>query len=235
MKRQIRTPFFVVNPKSYLYGQKSLELALEADRLAKEYDLDIFFTAQAVDLRLIREKTQSIILTAQHMDGLTPGKGMGHVLPDALKDAGVEAVFLNHAEHPMTVNQLARAMARADALDILTFVCADTVEEAKALAKLHPDVMICEPTSLIGTGKVSGEDYMHSTNDAVRSESENTLVLQAAGISTGKNVYDAIRSGADGTGATSGIVAAPDPVSALREMITALAKARDENMQEAEK
>lgn len=235
MKRQIRIPFFVVNPKAYLYGRKSLELALEADRLAEQYDVDIFFTAQAVDLRMIREKTSRIILTAQHMDGLTPGKGMGHVLPDALKDAGVEAVFLNHAEHPMTVNQLARAMARADALDILTFVCADTVEEARALAKLHPDIMICEPTSLIGTGKVSGADYMHSTNNAVRSESANTLVLQAAGISTGKNVYDAIRSGADGTGATSGIVAASDPVAALREMIAALAQARDENTQEANK
>lgn len=228
MKRKIRTPFFVVNPKSYLYGQQSLALALEADRLAEEYDVDIFFTAQAVDLRMIRSQISRIILTAQHMDGLTPGKGMGHVLPDALKDAGVEAVFLNHAEHPMTINQLARAMARADALDMLTFVCADTVEEAQALAKLHPDVMICEPTSLIGTGKVSGDDYMRSTNEAVRGESANTLVLQAAGISNGKNVYDAIRSGAAGTGATSGIVAAKDPVEAMREMIAALAQARDE-------
>lgn len=228
MKRQIRTPFFVVNPKSYLYGQQSLELALEADSLAKEYDVDIFFTAQAVDLRMIRDKTNRIILTAQHMDGLTPGKGMGCVLPDALKAAGVEAVFLNHAEHPMTINQLARAMARADELDILTFVCADTVEEAQALAKLQPDVMICEPTSLIGTGKVSGDEYMSSTNQAVRSVSANTLVLQAAGISTGKNVYDAIRSGADGTGATSGIVVARNPVEAMREMIVALAQARDE-------
>lgn len=235
MKRKIRTPFFVVNPKSYLYGAESLALALEADRLAEEYDVDIFFTAQAVDLRMIRSRTSRIILTAQHMDGLTPGKGMGHVLPEALKDGGVEAVFLNHAENPMTIHQLARAMARADQLDILTFVCADTVEEARALAMLHPDVMICEPTSLIGTGKVSGDDYMRSTNDAVRSVSGSTLVLQAAGISTGKNVYDAIRSGADGTGATSGIVAAADPVAALREMIIALARAREENSQEAKK
>ena len=30
MKRNIRTPFFVVNPKAYLYGEGSLALALEA-------------------------------------------------------------------------------------------------------------------------------------------------------------------------------------------------------------
>ena len=31
-----QTPFLVVNPKSYLYGEKSLELAKAADKVAKE-------------------------------------------------------------------------------------------------------------------------------------------------------------------------------------------------------
>lgn len=227
MKRTIRTPFFVVNPKSYLYGAGSVALAKAAERLAVEYDVDIFFTAQAVDLPAVRRETERLIVTAQHMDGLTPGRGMGHVLPDALAEAGVEAVFLNHAEHPMTISQLGAAMARADELGLLTIVCADTQEEAAAIAAFHPDIMVCEPTSLIGTGKVSGIDYMHQTNDAVRAVSPGTLVLQAAGISTGDNVYQAILSGADGTGATSGIVAAEDPAAAMTEMIKALVKARD--------
>jgi len=226
MKRSVRTPFFVVNPKSYLYGQGSLALAKLADELAAAYDADIFFTAQAVDLAAVHAAAPHVILTAQHMDGLRPGKGMGHVLPDALAAAGVQAVFLNHAEHPMTLDALMRAMARADELGILTIVCADTVEEAQLIARLHPDIMVCEPTSLIGTGKVSGEGYMHSTNDAVRAVSPHTLVLQAAGISTGDDVYRALLSGADGTGATSGIVAAADPAAALREMIAALDRAR---------
>lgn len=228
MKRVVRTPFFVVNPKSYLYGEGSLALAKRADQLAEQYDVDIFFTGQAVDLARIKAKTNRLIVTAQHMDGLVPGKGMGHVLPEGLKNAGVEAVFLNHAEHPMTTNQLARAMARADELGILTIVCADTVEEAQAIAHLHPDIMVCEPTSLIGTGQVSDENYMKDTNQAVREVSPNTLVLQAAGISTGEDVYRAISTGADGTGATSGIVAAADPMMAMEEMIKALVKARDE-------
>ena len=32
-------PFLIVNPKSYLYGQKSLELAMAADRTAAETGL----------------------------------------------------------------------------------------------------------------------------------------------------------------------------------------------------
>lgn len=233
MKKTIKRPFFVVNPKAYLYGEDSLKLAKYADRLAAKYGVDVFFTAQLVDLPVIKRGTENLIITAQHMDGIVPGRGMGHVLPEALAAAGVSAVFLNHVEHPMTVSELAKAISRADELGIITIVCADTPEEAEAVARLHPDIMVCEPSGLIGTGKVSGEAYMKSTNEAVKSVSPKTLVLQAAGISNGENVYAAIMSGADGTGATSGIVAAEDPFAALEEMMEALDKAGKEIKGEA--
>lgn len=225
-KHALRSPFFVVNPKAYLYGDAAVALAKHADELAGKYDFDILFTAQHVDLSAIRKATSHLIVTAQHMDGMTPGSGMGHILPEALVAAGVQAVFLNHAEHPMALSALAKAMARADELGVLTIVCADTVAEAEAISMLHPDIMVCEPTSLIGTGKVSDTSYMTSTNEAIKAISPTTKVLQAAGISSGKNVYDAIMTGADGTGGTSGIVAAPDPFARLDEMIAALDKAR---------
>ena len=102
MKKTIKRPFFVVNPKAYLYGADSLKLAKYADRLAAKYGVDVFFTAQLVDLPVIKRETENLIITAQHMDGIVPGRGMGHVLPEALAAAGVSAVFLNHVEHPMT-------------------------------------------------------------------------------------------------------------------------------------
>ena len=225
MKRNIRTPFFIVNPKAYLYGEGSLALALEADRLAAEYDVDIFFTAQACDLSMIAKATKHLIVTAQHMDGILPGRGMGSILPEAIKNAGAEATFLNHAEHSLSAGRLVNAVKRAKELDIIVLVCADSPEEARAIAELQPDIMICEPTSLIGSGNTSDSEYKRRTNDLVRAVSPNTLVVQAAGISTDRDVYDAILSGADGTGATSGIVAAPDPALAMRSMVKALAAA----------
>ena len=62
----------------------------------------------------------------------------------------------------------------------------------------------------------------------MRAVSPNTLVVQTASISTDQDVYDAILSGADGTGATSRIVAPPDPVLAMRSMIKALVAAGKE-------
>lgn len=226
--RTLRSPFFTVNPKSYLYGEELLKLALVADELAEQYDLDILFTAQLVDMRMLASHTKHLILTAQHMDGHSVGKGMGLVLGEALIESGVKATFLNHAEHPTTLSNLAKSVARAKELGIITITCADSVAEAMAIAELAPDVMVCEPTELIGTGKSSDANYMKATNEAVKKVSPHTLVLQAAGISSGKNVYDAIMSGADGTGGTSGIVCAADPVATMREMVVALVRARSE-------
>lgn len=226
-KVKLRRPFFVINPKSYLVGDEILKLAKHADELALKYDFDVLFTAQHVDLRLVSAHTSKLIVIAQHMDGIKAGRGMGRILPEGCVAAGAKGSFLNHAEHPMTIHELAVVMQRLNELELLSVVCADSVEEASAIAKLNPDVMVCEPTSLIGTGNASDANYMKSTNEAVKSVSPSTFVLQAAGISSGQNVYDAILLGADGTGGTSGIVAAQDPFKTLDEMFAALAQARE--------
>lgn len=231
-KYKLRKPFFVVNPKSYLYGEDLLALARHTNALAEKYDIDVLFTAQLVDLPRVIDACPHLVPCAQHMESLRPGRGMGHVLPEALAAAGVRATFLNHAENPTSVHELAATCARASEVGILTVVCADSVEEGEMLAALAPDVMVCELTSLIGTGCAADEDYVRSSAEAVRRVSPDTLVLQAAGISSGENVYDAIRFGADATGGTSGIVAADDPLATLDEMFEALDRARADFCQE---
>ena len=167
--RKIRTPFFMVNPKSYLYGERLLKLAKAADEFAKDKDFDVFFTAPFVDLRMIAENTSNLIVTAQHMDSLKAGRGMGYIVPEALAEAGVKAVFLNHAEHSLKVCELVKVMQRAKENGIYTVVCADSVKEAQAIAMLKPDILLCEPTELIGTGNVSDKSYIEATNNAIRS------------------------------------------------------------------
>lgn len=226
--KKIRTPFFVVNPKSYLYGEESLQLALAADKLAEEYDVDIFFTAPFADLANIKSHTKNLKITAQHMDPLVPGRGMGFVLPESLKAVGVDAVFLNHAEHSLKLTDLVKAIKRAKELGIITIVCADSIEEAAAIAMLGPDILLCEPTDLIGTGKTSSFDYINETTSKIKEINKDILVMQAAGISSGEDVYQTIMHGADGTGATSGIINAPNRAKRLEEMIQAIVKAKNE-------
>lgn len=228
-KRTLRTPFFVINPKAYLYGKQALALAKAADELSSLYDIDILFTVQQADVSLIKQATTHLFITVQHLDGIEIGRGMGYVLPEAVAEAGAEATFLNHAEHPMTLQELTKAMQRSNELGILTIVCANSLTEARAAASLKPDVMVCEPTELIGTGQTSDLQYMTETNRVVREIDPEILILQAAGISSAVDVEKALSSGADGTGGTSGIVQAEDPVQTLTEMIKQAVKYKKED------
>ena len=88
---------------------------------------------QIEDIRLIKENTENLIVCAQSMDSLTPGRGMGHVLPESLKEAGAEAVFLNHAESQKTVSELYATIKRAKELGMITIVCADSTVEGNVM------------------------------------------------------------------------------------------------------
>ncbi|WP_347301563.1 triose-phosphate isomerase [Dolosigranulum savutiense] len=229
MKYKVNTPFFIFNPKSYFTGEKIQEFAFLAEKLAEKYtELSIFMTAPFADLQKITAHTRNIIVTAQHMDGIEPGRGMGYVLPESLYESGVKAVFLNHAEKPMNFSELVKSIERANELDIITIVCADSIKEAKAIATLNPDIILCEPTKLIGTGQTSNDEYIRETNEAIKQINPDILVMQAAGISNADDVYKVISLGADGTGCTSGITEADNPKEMFESMIYSVKSAKRE-------
>ncbi|MCD7830612.1 MAG: triose-phosphate isomerase [Clostridiales bacterium] len=224
----VKTPFLFVNPKSYLYGSQSLSLALAADQLAQETGVQIFFTCPYADLRLIAEHTQHIIVTAQNMDSLTPGRGMGAILPESLVEAGAKAVVLNHAENQKTVAELYACICRARELNLITIVCADSVTEAKAVAELGVDVILAEPTELIGTGTTADDAYTIQATRAIKAVDPDVKVMIASGITTAEDCYKVVYLGADGTGSTSGIVKAPDPALRVKEMVHAILQAMED-------
>lgn len=222
---QVTTPFLFVNPKSYLYGKESLALALAADHIAAETGVQIFFTCPYADLRLIAEHTSHLTVTAQNMDALEPGRGMGAVLPESLAEAGARAVVLNHAENQKTLAQLYACICRAKNLGLITIVCADSVPEAKAVAELGADVILAEPTALIGTGTTADDSYTTEIMQAIQSVNPDVKVMIASGITTAEDCYKVVYLGADGTGSTSGIVKAPVPVVRIEEMVHAILRA----------
>ncbi|MDU2585418.1 MAG: triose-phosphate isomerase, partial [Anaerococcus prevotii] len=170
MSKTISRPFFIFNPKSYLYGQELYDLVVTAEDLSDIYKdkISILVTGPFADLANMVKLTKNAIISAQHMDHLELGRGMGFITAESLRNIGVQACFLNHAEHPMSLAELSKAINRARENYIETIVCADSIEEAKAIAKLNPDVILCEPTELIGTGMVSDDSYIQKTNEAIR-------------------------------------------------------------------
>lgn len=228
MRKKATAPFLIVNPKSYLYGEKSLELAMATDKVAEDTGLTIYFTCPHADIRNVKEHTKHVIVCAQSMDPLKPGRGMGHVLPESLKEAGADAVFLNHAENQKTVADLYACIKRAQELDMITVVCADSTVEAKAVSCMGADIVLAEPTDLIGTGQVADDSYTTETVKALHEIAPDVLVMIASGVSTADDCYNVVKLGADGTGATSGILNAPSPAERVREMAEAIVRAAKE-------
>lgn len=232
MKKQIRIPYFETGVKCYIYGDQVFEYALQCEKMAEKYDLDIIFIAPDTEIRRIREHTKRLIILSAYMDPIRPGRGMGMVLPEALKAAGADGVVMNHSEKPMSVNAIKTNIDRCNELDLLSFVCADSLIEAEAIAKMHPDIMNPEPTECIGTGKAVGMDYVLSCIERIKAIDENILVEPAAGISCGQDVYNFIYAGADAAGAASGILNAADPYAMLEEMVSNVKKGYEDRIRD---
>lgn len=223
----IAPPFFEIGPKAYLVGDDVVDLAVAADAAARRYDLDLIFTTPFSLIARVAAATQRLVVCAPHMDPLYPGRGLANILPEELKASGAKAVMLNHAERPITYAILERTIRRAEEVGLMTVVCASSLNEIRAVALLRPDVIVAEPTELIGTGTTSDLGYMEASTSAVREIDPSILVLQAAGISSGADVYRVMAAGADATGSSSGIAAAPDRAAMAEEMLLAARRGWD--------
>ena len=229
MKPKIRVPYFEIGTKNYVYGDKLLEYALAADAAAEKYDVDVLFICPAVEIRRVAEHTKHLIVLAPYMDTLRPGRGMADILPEGLKAAGAVGVVINHCEKPMSLPQMKATVDRARELDFLVFACADTLEEAKAIAQLHPDIINPEPSGIIGGGNgVTPMDYVEASIREIKAIYPDILVEQAAGITNGQQVYDFIMAGSEAAGAASGIMKAADPIAMIDEMVAATRRAADD-------
>ena len=227
----IKAPFFEIGPKSYLYGDDVLELAKAADAASEKYGIDIIFTAPVVEIARVKAATRHIHVFAPHMDPICPGRGLADILPESLVAAGAEGVMLNHCEKPLTISVLKRTIERAGEVGLATIVCADSIAEAGMIAKLRPNIIVAEPSELVGTGVSCGPEYVAAAANSVHDVDPEILVLTAAGISNGEDVYNTIFAGADATGSSSGIARAADRAAMVDEMIAAVRRAWDERHQ----
>jgi triosephosphate isomerase len=225
----ITPPFFEIGPKAYLFGREVLKLARHADRMSAKYRIQIIFTPQYVDIPLLARSTKNLLIFAQHMDSLPVGRGVGSVLPEAVKAAGAVGVLLNHAEKKLPVEELEHTIQRADEVGLASMACADNLEEAIVIARMRPNIIIVESPELIGVGKRYSNDRQSITeiNKTIWAIDPEIRVLHGAGISQGKDVYDIISAGAQAAGSTSGILKADDPYAMLEEMISSVRAAWD--------
>lgn len=226
---EITPPFFEVGPKAYMYGAEIVRLAIRADALSEEYGVQIVITPQDVDISAVAQNVERVLVFAQHMDSLRPGRGVGSALPEALRAAGAVGALLNHAECPVPQGELSQLIGRADEVGLATLVCADGAAAAVNVAHHAPNIIIVEVPALIGTGRPTAARNVGiaDTDRAIWQVNPAIRALHAAGIGSAQDVYDVIVAGAQGTGSSSAIFTATEPEAMLGAMIRATREAWD--------
>jgi triosephosphate isomerase len=136
--------------------------------------------------------------------------------------------MLNHAEHKLTLDEIKAAIARADEVGLATIVCADSVEEVKQIAALGPNILVAEPTELIGTGTTADKEYVEGSIKMIAETNPDVIPFISAGISCGEDCYNMIKMGSAASGSSSAIAKAENPAAVAEEMIAAVKRAYEE-------
>ncbi|HUV24012.1 MAG TPA: triose-phosphate isomerase [Methanomassiliicoccales archaeon] len=220
---KLRTPVIIVNYKAYeeVEGSRGAMISGICEEVAKESGVSIVVSPPQVQL----SSTASLVdipVLAQHVDAFTPGSRTGWITPSMVKAAGAKGTLINHSEHPVSLDNIAKVVALCKELDLVTVVCADTVDTARDIAPFGPDFIAVEPPELIGGDISVTTAKPEVVSDAVKAVHEVDpfiKVLCGAGVKTGNDVKVAIELGAEGVLLASGVVKASSIKSALRELI----------------
>ena len=133
-------PVLVLNFKTYqeARGVKGLELARISEKVAKEYKANIIVVPQLVDMLFIAKEID-IPVFSQHLDPNSAGSATGHIDVLALKEGGINGTLLNHSERRLEISVLEKSVDLARNHDLLTIVCAGTINLSQAVSsfRLH--------------------------------------------------------------------------------------------------
>jgi len=225
---KVRTPIVIVNFKTYSQGtgKKAIKLAESAEKVAAETGVCFAVAPQFVDIPPII-KIVNIPVFAQHIDPIEPGSHTGHILPDAVSEAGAAGTLINHSERRLKLADIDVAVTRARELGLVTVVCTNNTAVSTSAAALKPDMIAVEPPELIGTGipvSKAKPEVVTSTVESVKKINPEIVVLCGAGITSGEDVSAALRLGTDGVLVASGIVKAKDPYKVMLEFAKAVTK-----------
>lgn len=228
----VTLPLILVNFKSYAeaYGARALELAKKAEKVSKELGVCIAVAPQLTDLARIASEVE-IPVFAQHIDPVEPGAWTGHVLPEAVKEAGAVGTLINHSERRLLLSDVEAAVARAGRVGLLSLVCANNPRVSVAAAAMNPWGVAVEPPELIGHGVAVSKakpEVVTDTVDLVKRVNPDVVTLCGAGVVEGVDVYKALKLGTQGVLLASGVVKAKDQEAVLRDLAMGALKAMEE-------
>lgn len=209
----------LVNFKTYkeASGKRAVSLAHLICDCAGETGVETIICPQTVDLRKV-VKASDHPVWAQHVDANARGKSTGWLPAEVAKEAGAKGTLLNHSEHKLSVGVLGETLSRCKEVGLETLVFADSLEEAKVVAKFKPNWIGYEPSELIASLTTSVARSKPEVIEKVVKAIPNIPILVGAGIKDKKDVKVSLQRGAVGIVPSSAVVLAKDPKKVLEDL-----------------
>ncbi len=209
----------VINFKTYQQasGQKALDLARLINDVAQETGVEIVACPQAVDLKDVVAVSRDQVWL-QHLNPEPRGRSTGWFPVEVAKEAGASGTLLNHSEHKLTLGRLAETLARCRQTKLKTLVLADSLKEAKLIAKLKPDYIGYEPPELIASKATSVARSQPEVIEKVVRAIPEIPILVGAGVKDYQDVRVSLERGAKAVGVASAVVLADDPKKVLLDL-----------------
>ena len=218
----------LINFKTYLEatGKRAVELARIVEKVGKADDVRFGVAPQFCDIAQVAAAVE-IPVFAQHVDPISSGAFTGHVLPESVKASGASGTIINHSERNLQLIDIDRCVQRARQAGLSSAVCAGTPKLAAAVALTEPEMVAIEPPELIGSGRAVSKERPEIITDSVRkirNVNRDVRILCGAGITTGEDLYAALKLGAQGVIVASGVAKATKPEMVLQEFCKAVRK-----------
>ncbi len=213
------TPLIVVNFKTYSrsIGKKGLKLSRLIER---ESEKNWAVCPQPMDIRMT-EKQTNLPIFAQHVDDIEPGSNTGHLLLEAVKDAGAKGTIINHSENRVELSKIEKIVKMCKKENMVNIVCANNPDVAASAAALSPDFVAYEPPELIGGDVSVSSAKPEVIEEAVRKVKDinpEVKVLCGAGVKDGDDVKKALDLGTEGVLLASGLVKAKNRKDVIHDL-----------------
>ncbi|MCS7093135.1 MAG: triose-phosphate isomerase [Patescibacteria group bacterium] len=197
-------------------GDEAIKLLSGVKEIIEKTKVKVIPVAQATDIYRIKREL-GLIVWAQHIDPIDPGRHFGWLSPYSVKQAGAEGVVINHSEHKLSKLEIKKTIEKAKEYSLRTLVLTDTPILAIRVDGYQPDYLGYEKEEFIA----SGMPMIDQEKDTIRflvKKIHRPLII-GAGITRSKDVAAALLLGASGVILSSAFVKAKNPKKKLLELV----------------
>jgi len=199
----------IINFKNYeeVSADGAIRLGETARQVAEKLQVEIILAPPHPVLALIAKEIE-IPVICQHVDDEKMGPSTGFTVPEIAKSYGAIGSLINHSEHRIEMNSIARLVERLRGIGMVSIVCAQEPQEVVEISSFEPDFIAIEPPELIGSGRAVSKENPTVITKSIEGAGSRSRIICGAGISDKEDVSKAMELGSQGILVASGVTKA---------------------------